>query len=173
MNMALPMNAVLFQRQGLARLKALLEEVSFAKTVKVLPQSKHDWDAELDVRTAAGATRLLVDCKRRSEPRFLREPLRGLTWRASGIPGSALRRGAGALFGVAWGSVYVSVGSTLGATSAFFVGRYLARNAIARKIEGSERFAAIDKAVANEGWKIVDLTWLSPVFRFTGENRVG
>ena len=73
MNMAMPMDAVLFQRQGLARLKALLEEVSFVKTVKVLPQSKHDWDAELAVRTTAGATRLLVDCRRRSEPRFLRE----------------------------------------------------------------------------------------------------
>ncbi len=83
------------------------------------------------------------------------------------IPGSALTLGAGALFGVAWGSVYVSAGSTLGATAAFLVGRYVARNAIARKIEGDERFAAIDKAVANEGWKIVGLTRLSPVFPFT------
>ena len=83
------------------------------------------------------------------------------------IPGSVLTLGAGALFGVAWGSVYVSIGSTLGATSAFLVGRYLARDAIARKIEGNARFAAIDKAVANEGWKIVGLTRLSPVFPFT------
>ena len=83
------------------------------------------------------------------------------------IPGSALTLGAGALFGVAWGSVYVSIGSTLGATAAFLVGRYLARNAIARKIEGNERFAAIDQAVANEGWKIVGLMRLSPVFPFT------
>lgn len=73
MNIEIPANETLFQRQGLARLKALLEEVAFVKAVKVLPQSKHDWDAELDVRTTAGATRLLVDCKRRSEPRFLRE----------------------------------------------------------------------------------------------------
>lgn len=83
------------------------------------------------------------------------------------IPGSVLTLGAGAVFGVAWGSIYVSIGSTLGATCAFLVGRYLARNAIARKIEGNERFAAIDKAVANEGWKIVGLTRLSPVFPFT------
>ncbi|MEO8505729.1 MAG: TVP38/TMEM64 family protein [Acidobacteriota bacterium] len=83
------------------------------------------------------------------------------------IPGSALTLGAGAIFGVAWGSVYVSIGSTLGATAAFLVGRYVARDAIARKIEGNERFAAIDKAVANEGWKIVGLTRLSPVFPFT------
>jgi uncharacterized membrane protein YdjX (TVP38/TMEM64 family) len=83
------------------------------------------------------------------------------------IPGSVLTLGAGAVFGVVWGSVYVSIGSTLGATAAFLVGRYLARDTIARKIEGNERFAAIDKAVATEGWKIVGLTRLAPVFPFT------
>lgn len=83
------------------------------------------------------------------------------------IPGSALTLGAGAVFGLVWGSIYVSIASTLGATAAFLVGRYLARDAIARKIEGNERYAAIDKAVANEGWKIVGLTRLSPVFPFT------
>ena len=83
------------------------------------------------------------------------------------VPGSALTFGAGALFGVVRGSLYVSVGSTIGATCAFLIGRHLARNAIARKIEGNEHFAAIDKAVANEGWKIVGLTRLSPVFPFT------
>lgn len=82
------------------------------------------------------------------------------------IPGSALTLGAGAIFGVAWGSVYVSIGSTLGATAAFLVGRHLAREVVARKIEGNPRFAAIDQAVANEGWKIVFLTRLSPVFPF-------
>jgi uncharacterized membrane protein YdjX (TVP38/TMEM64 family) len=83
------------------------------------------------------------------------------------IPGSVLTLGAGAVFSVMWGSLYVSIGSTLGATAAFLVGRYLARDAIARKIEGNVRFAAIDKAVAVEGWKIVGLTRLSPVFPFT------
>lgn len=83
------------------------------------------------------------------------------------IPGSALTLGAGALFGVVYGSIYVSIGSTLGATCAFLVGRYLARNSIARKIEGNARFAAIDRAVACEGWKIVGLTRLSPIFPFT------
>ena len=83
------------------------------------------------------------------------------------VPGSVLTLGAGAVFGVVWGSIYVSIAATLGATCAFLVGRYFARDAIARKIEGNERFAAIDKAVANEGWKIVGLTRLSPVFPFT------
>src|SRR5579864_4966614 len=83
------------------------------------------------------------------------------------IPGSVLTLGAGAVFGVALGSVCVSISATLGATAAFLVGRYLARDAIARKIEKNEKFATIDHAVANEGWKIVLLTRLSPVFPFT------
>jgi uncharacterized membrane protein YdjX (TVP38/TMEM64 family) len=83
------------------------------------------------------------------------------------VPGSVLTLGAGTLFGVVWGSVYVSIAATLGATAAFLVGRYLARDWVARKIEGNATFASIDKAVAAEGWKIVGLTRLSPVFPFT------
>jgi pyruvate/2-oxoglutarate dehydrogenase complex dihydrolipoamide dehydrogenase (E3) component/uncharacterized membrane protein YdjX (TVP38/TMEM64 family) len=83
------------------------------------------------------------------------------------IPGSVLTLGAGAVFGVALGSVCVSISATLGATAAFLVGRYLARDAITRKIEKNEKFAAIDRAVADQGWKIVLLTRLSPVFPFT------
>ncbi|PWU20006.1 MAG: hypothetical protein C5B50_04980 [Verrucomicrobia bacterium] len=83
------------------------------------------------------------------------------------VPGSVLTLGAGALFGVALGSVCVSISATLGATAAFLVGRYLARDAIARKIEKNQTFATIDRAVADEGWKIVLLTRLSPVFPFT------
>src|SRR5437667_593044 len=83
------------------------------------------------------------------------------------VPGSVLTLGAGAVFGVALGSVCVSISATLGATAAFLVGRYLARDGIARKIEKNEKFATIDRAVAEEGWKIVLLTRLSPVFPFT------
>ena len=83
------------------------------------------------------------------------------------LPGSVLTLGAGAVFGVALGSVYVSIASTLGATAAFLVGRYLARDWVAKKIEGNAAFAAIDRAVAAEGWKIVGLTRLSPAFPFS------
>src|SRR5437764_6535124 len=83
------------------------------------------------------------------------------------LPGSVLTLGAGAVFGVVLGSVCVSISATLGATAAFLVGRHLARDAIARKIEKNEKFAALDRAVADEGWKIVFLTRLSPVFPFT------
>jgi uncharacterized membrane protein YdjX (TVP38/TMEM64 family) len=83
------------------------------------------------------------------------------------IPGSALGLGAGALFGVVRGSLLVSLGSTVGATCAFLPGRYLARGWVAKRIAGRASFAAIDQAVAGEGWKIVLLKRLSPVFPFT------
>ena len=83
------------------------------------------------------------------------------------VPGSILTLGSGALFGVVQGSAYVSIASTLGAAAAFLIGRYLARDWVARRIARHEKFAVIDKAVADEGWKIVALTRLSPVFPFT------
>lgn len=82
------------------------------------------------------------------------------------LPGFIITLGGGAIYGVVWGSVYVSVGSTLGATCAFLLGRTLARDWIAKKIEQNAKFQAIDEAVAREGWKIVLLTRLSPVFPF-------
>ncbi len=82
------------------------------------------------------------------------------------IPGSLLSLGAGAIFGVVKGSVCVSVGSTLGATCAFLIGRYFARDAVARRIEANPKFDAVDRAVAEQGWKIVFLIRLSPMFPF-------
>lgn len=83
------------------------------------------------------------------------------------VPGSALTIGAGVIYGLGWGFVAVSAGSTLGAAGAFLVARYLARDRVERWAAANPRFAAIDQAVGREGWKIVLLTRLSPVFPFT------
>lgn len=82
------------------------------------------------------------------------------------ISGLILTLGAGILFGLVKGSILVSIASTLAATVAFLVGRYLARGWIAKRIETQPKFQAIDEAVAKEGWKIVGLTRLSPIFPF-------
>lgn len=82
------------------------------------------------------------------------------------ISGAVLTLGAGILFGVVKGSIYVSIASTLAATTAFLIGRYLARGWVAKQIESKPKFKAIDAAVAKEGWKIVGLTRLSPIFPF-------
>lgn len=82
------------------------------------------------------------------------------------LPGAILTLGAGVVFGVIQGAVIVSISATLGATAAFLVGRYVARSWVEKKTAGNEKFKAIDEAVAREGWKIVGLTRLSPVFPF-------
>ncbi|MGB3402282.1 MAG: TVP38/TMEM64 family protein [Microcoleaceae cyanobacterium] len=82
------------------------------------------------------------------------------------IPGSLLTLGAGVLYGVVGGSVLVSVASTIAAGCAFLIGRYLARGWVSSKIEENQKFKVIDEAVAREGWKIVGLTRLSPIFPF-------
>ena len=82
------------------------------------------------------------------------------------IPGSLLTLAAGAIFGLVEGTVYTLIGATLGSAAAFLVARYLARGRIERKIAGNAKFAAIDKAVGREGFKIVALLRLSPVFPF-------
>jgi uncharacterized membrane protein YdjX (TVP38/TMEM64 family) len=82
------------------------------------------------------------------------------------LPAFVLTLGAGAVFGLVRGFVAVWVGATLGALAAFLIGRYFARGWVARRIEANPRFAAIDEAVAREGWKIVGLTRMSPAFPY-------
>jgi uncharacterized membrane protein YdjX (TVP38/TMEM64 family) len=82
------------------------------------------------------------------------------------VPGTILTLGAGMVFGVVKGSVLVSLSSTAGAVAAFVVGRHLVRERIAAKVEARTAFRAMDEAVSREGWKIVGLARLSPVFPF-------
>lgn len=82
------------------------------------------------------------------------------------VPGSLLTLGAGFAFGLVLGTAAVSVGSVLGASAAFFAGRTLARSWVESKVAGNPRFQAIEAAVADQGFKIVLLTRLSPVFPF-------
>jgi uncharacterized membrane protein YdjX (TVP38/TMEM64 family) len=82
------------------------------------------------------------------------------------LPGMILSLGAGFLFGVIPGVITISIASTLGAGAAFLVGRFLARDWVTKKVAAMPRFAALDAAVAGEGFKIVFLTRLSPVFPF-------
>ncbi|MDH3404110.1 MAG: TVP38/TMEM64 family protein [Acidobacteriota bacterium] len=82
------------------------------------------------------------------------------------IPGFLLTLAAGAIFGLGKGTVTVFLGASAGACLAFLVARYVARGAVERRIAGNARFAAIDRAVAKEGLKIVTLMRLAPVFPF-------
>ena len=82
------------------------------------------------------------------------------------VPGSLLTLAAGAIFGLAEGTLWVFIAATTGAALAFLVSRHVARAAIEQRVAGNARFGAIDRAVAQQGLKIVMLLRLSPVFPF-------
>ena len=82
------------------------------------------------------------------------------------IPGSLLTLAGGAIFGLSEGTAFVFAGASLGATGAFLASRYLVRGAVERRVAAEPRFAAIDRAVGREGFKIVVLLRLTPVVPF-------
>jgi uncharacterized membrane protein YdjX (TVP38/TMEM64 family) len=81
-------------------------------------------------------------------------------------PGAVLTLAAGPIFGVVKGSLYVFVAASLGACLAFLAARHGMRGAIERRVADRPRFAAIDRAIARDGRRIVLLLRLSPVFPF-------
>lgn len=83
------------------------------------------------------------------------------------LPGSVLTAGAGFAYGPLLGVLLVSPVSVVAATVAFVLGRTVARGWIARRIAGSPRFAAIDEAVGESGFKVVLLLRLSPLLPFS------
>ena len=82
------------------------------------------------------------------------------------LPASLMTLFGGAIFGVVFGSIYVIIGATIGANLAFLIGRYLARERVAKLIAGNRQFQAVDRALAQGGWKIVGLIRFSPAFPF-------
>src|SRR5262245_1702228 len=82
------------------------------------------------------------------------------------VPGLLLTMGAGLAYGLAVGAPLVWVSANLAAAAAFLLGRTLARDAIAARVQGDPRFSAIDSAVVREGSKSALLTRLSPAFPF-------
>lgn len=82
------------------------------------------------------------------------------------LPGSVLTLGAGFLFGVPIGLLSAWTEASIGACVAFLIGRTLARDWVAAKIAANPKFTAIDEGVARQGFKIVLLLRLSPVFPF-------
>ncbi|MEG4984616.1 TVP38/TMEM64 family protein [Microcoleus sp. BR0-C5] len=82
------------------------------------------------------------------------------------VPGSVLTLGGGAIFGLWWGSVYVFAASILGAVFAFAIGRYLCRDRVVKYMESHPKFKDLDRAVSQQGLKIVFLTRLCPLFPF-------
>ncbi|MBM4284089.1 MAG: TVP38/TMEM64 family protein [Deltaproteobacteria bacterium] len=81
------------------------------------------------------------------------------------MPGLPLTLAGGILFGPFWGVVYTTFGATAGASLAFLVARYFARQWVAAKLTGT-RLERLDEKVAFHGWKIVVFTRLIPFFPY-------
>jgi uncharacterized membrane protein YdjX (TVP38/TMEM64 family) len=82
------------------------------------------------------------------------------------LPDSLLTIAAGVIFGLVRGLVLVSIGSMLGATAAFFLGRSLARDWVHRRIDRWPKFRALDRAISRHGFWVVFLTRLSPIIPY-------
>ncbi len=84
---------------------------------------------------------------------------------ALSLPGAVIMTLAGgALFGLAWGFVIVSFASTIGATLAFLVARYLLRNWVQQRF--ADRLEPINRGMAREGALYLFSLRLVPVFPF-------
>lgn len=86
------------------------------------------------------------------------------------VPGSLLTIGAGLVFGLVWGTVIVSLASTTTAGLAFLIARHSARERVEAMARRHPKFQAIDRAIAEKGWKVVALLRLSPVVPFSLSN---
>jgi uncharacterized membrane protein YdjX (TVP38/TMEM64 family) len=85
-------------------------------------------------------------------------------------PGAILTIGAGFAFGLWKGFLAVSVGATLGASLAFLVARFIARDKVEAIAKRNEKFRRIDNAIGKQGAKLVFLLRLSPVIPFNLSN---
>ncbi|GAB4567348.1 MAG: hypothetical protein Tsb0020_19840 [Haliangiales bacterium] len=82
------------------------------------------------------------------------------------IPGSLLTIAAGFLYGLVAGTLVVLPSALLGATLAFLVGRFFARDFIRQKVAAYPRMAAVDAAIGERGFTVILLLRLSPLFPF-------
>ena len=80
------------------------------------------------------------------------------------LPGGFLSIGGGFFFGLWWGFFIVLVGNVAGAAISFYISRWLGRNWLRRKLMRNATLEALEPAVEREGWKIILLSQLHPLF---------
>lgn len=80
------------------------------------------------------------------------------------LPGGVLSIGAGFFFGLWWGFVIALLGNVAGASISFFISRWIGRQWLKRKLLRNRTLGALEPAVEREGWKIILLSQLHPLF---------
>ncbi len=96
-----------------------------------------------------------------------------LLWVASAVfflPGLVLTIAGGLIFGAVWGTVWTTVGANLGAIAAFLIGRYLARGMVENMMEQHRGLKKLDDGVRRQGWRMLMITRLVPIFPFNLQN---
>lgn len=88
------------------------------------------------------------------------------------LPGVWLTLGAGFLFGVVEGSLYIVIGTSIGATIAFLVAPHLLGPRSAAWLVRHPRARLLEGMLTESGWKIVLATRLIPFFPFKVANYV-
>lgn len=86
------------------------------------------------------------------------------------LPGIFFTMGAGFVFGVTRGTIYVVAGTTLGATLSFLVARHFLGARMARYLLASPKLNVVGSEFTRHGWKVVLLTRLIPFFPFKLSN---
>ena len=86
------------------------------------------------------------------------------------LPGTPVTVLSGFVFGPLWGVLYASIASIISVSAAFLIARYVARDLVENWVKGNAQFQRIDKQVEEQGWRIVMLTRLVPIFPFNLQN---
>ena len=80
------------------------------------------------------------------------------------LPGGVLSMGGGFFFGLWWGFLIVLVGNVGGAAISFLISRSIGRRWLHRQLLRNPRLQALEPSVRREGWKIILLSQLHPLF---------
>jgi uncharacterized membrane protein YdjX (TVP38/TMEM64 family) len=80
------------------------------------------------------------------------------------LPGGVLSVGAGFFFGLWWGFLIALLGNVGGAAISFFISRSIGRQWLKRKLLRNQTLVALEPAIEEEGWKIILLSQLHPLF---------
>lgn len=86
------------------------------------------------------------------------------------IPAFPLTASAGYLFGLQGGTAIVLFSASIAASVSFIIGRTVLRSYVEGLLEKYPKFKAMDKAIGNEGFKLMLLLRLSPLFPFALSN---
>nr|WP_312578449.1 TVP38/TMEM64 family protein [Sedimentibacter sp.] len=86
------------------------------------------------------------------------------------IPGLPITILAGVLFGTWWGTLYVIIGSTIGVSASFLIGRFLGRDFIKKMVDKNEKMKKLDSFISEQGNTILIISRLVPIFPFNLQN---